>query len=260
MSANVEPMRVDLRGLTAVVTGGGTGIGRAISEGLARCGAAVIVNYRRSREEAEEAVGEIRRLGGRASALRADVTDEAQVAGLMAAACSEFGGLDILMANAGGASSEACPTHQMSEACWDADLDANCKSVFHCVKHAIPRLPDRRGRIIVTSSISARSGGGPGMIPYAAAKGALNNMVRGWAKELAPRGITVNAIAPGVIRTRLHRSRTAPEEYRKLIGRIPLGRDGQPGDCVGAVLLLASEEGGYITGQVMEINGGMLMP
>ena len=116
------------------------------------------------------------------------------------------------------------------------------------------------GRVIVTSSISARTGAGPGMIIYAAAKGAINNMVRNWAKEFAPRGITVNAIAPGVIRTRLHRRFTRPDEYLKLIQRIPLGRDGVPEDCIGTTLLLASKAGGFITGQVIEINGGMSMP
>jgi len=98
------------------------------------------------------------------------------------------------------------------------------------------------------------------MITYAAAKGALNNMVRGWAREFAPRRITVNAIAPGIIRTRIHEKGTPPDEYRKLIERVPLRRDGVPDDCVGAVLLLASREGSYITGQIIEINGGMQMP
>ena len=101
---------------------------------------------------------------------------------------------------------------------------------------------------------------GPGMTTYAAAKGAINNMVRGWAKEFAPKGITVNAIAPGVIWTRMHKEGTSPDDYKKLIERIPLGRDGKPEDCAGAVLLLASDEGSYITGQIIEINGGMQMP
>ena len=98
------------------------------------------------------------------------------------------------------------------------------------------------------------------MIIYAAAKGAIDNMVRNWSKELAPRGITVNAISPGIIRTRVHEQFTSPEDYRKLIERVPLGRDGLPDDCAGAVVLLASEAGSYITGQMIEINGGMLMP
>jgi 3-oxoacyl-[acyl-carrier protein] reductase len=251
-------MRADLQGRHALVTGSGTGIGRAIALGLARAGAAVAVNYSRSQDDAERTVEEILEAGGRACAIRADVTDEQQVAEMIDATVETIGGLDILMANAGGRTVDA-PTTDLTGAQWDDGLALNCKSVFLCVKHAIPQLPDKTGRVIVTSSISARSGAGPGMIIYAAAKGAINNMVRNWAKELAPRGITVNAIAPGVIRTRLHEQFTAPDDYRKLIERIPLGRDGLPEDCVGAVLMLASEAGSYITGQIVEINGGMAM-
>jgi len=252
-------MSQELQGRHALVTGGGTGIGRAIALGLGRAGATVVVNYSRSRGEAEAAVEEIRKAGGQAGAVQADVTDEGQVAGLVRTAVAMFGGLDILVANAGGRTVDA-PTTALTGEQWDEALNLNCKSVFFCVKQAIPHLPERRGRIIVTSSISARSGADPGMLVYAAAKGALNNMVRNWAKELAPQGITVNAIAPGIIRTRLHERFTAAEEYRKLIERIPLGRDGLPEDCVGAVLLLAGQGGDYITGQTIEINGGMAMP
>lgn len=252
-------LTVDLEGRTALVTGGGTGIGRAISVGLARCGARVVVNYSRSAAEAEATVDEIAAQGGQALALRADVTDEDQVRQAVATAVETYGGLDILMANAGGPT-ESCSTEDLSSRDWDAGLNLNCKSVFLCVKHAAPHLPDGRGRILMTSSISARSGGGPGTITYTAAKGALNNLVRGWAKEYAPRGITVNAVAPGVVWTRIHQQRTPPEVYRGLIQRIPLGRDGRPEDCVGAALFLASEDASYITGQILEVNGGMLMP
>ena len=259
MRDHVEPMRVDLRERVAIVTGGGTGIGRAIAVGLARCGASVVVNYRRSRDAAEHTVQVIADSDGRAVAVEADVTDEARVEALMGTTWDQFGGLDILVANAGGPT-QRCPTAELDESQWDRGLGLNCKSVFLCVKHAIGRLTDGKGRIVVTSSISARTGGGPGMVTYAAAKGAINNMVRGWAKELAPRGITVNAIAPGIIRTRLHERWTDPDDYGKLIERIPLGRDGTPEDCVGPVLMLASDDGAYITGQVIEINGGMAMP
>lgn len=254
-----RPLTVDLEGRCALVTGGGTGIGRAISMGLARCGARVVVNYSRSAEEARGTVAEIVEQGGQAVTVRADVTDENQVKQIVEEAVAAYGGLDILMANAGGPT-EQCPTTALSSEDWDAGLNLNCKSVFFCVKHAAPLLPDHHGRILITSSISARSGGGPGTLTYTAAKGALNNLVRGWAKEFAPRGITVNAIAPGIIRTRIHQQRTPPEIYRGLIERIPLGRDGQPEDCAGAALFLASSEAAYITGQIIEVNGGMLMP
>ena len=252
-------MTVDLRGRIAVVTGGGTGIGRAISLALAHCGALVAVNYSKSEEEAEHTVEEIRTAGGQAVTVKADVTDEQQVERLVIATRETFGSPDILIANAGGPVTKGL-TNKLTETQWNEGLDLNCKSVFFCVKHAIDYLPDGRGRIIITSSISARSGAAPGALTYVAAKGAINNMVRNWAKELGPRGITVNAIAPGVICTRIHKQGTDPDEYRKLIERIPLGRDGKPEDCAGAVLLLASDEGSYITGQIIEINGGMQMP
>jgi len=256
---SVERMRVDLKGCVAVVTGGGTGIGRGVSLGLARCGAAVVVNYSRSEREAEETAQAIEAGGGRAIAVRTDVTDERQVESLMATAVETFGGLDILMANAGGPVGMGL-TNELTEVQWNAGLDLNCKSIFFCVKHAMKYLPDGRGRIIITSSISARSGATPGALTYVAAKGAINNMVRCWAKEFGPRGITVNAIAPGVIWTRIHERNTPPEQMKELVARIPLGREGQPEDCVAAVLLLASDDGGYITGQTIEVNGGMQMP
>ena len=259
MAQEKQPMRVDLRGRTAVVTGGGTGIGRAISVVFGRCGAAVVVNYSRSQAEAEETVRSIEAGGGRALAHQADVTDEAQIEGMMATAVEKFGGLDILMANAGGPVGLG-RTAGLTEEQWNEGLNLNCKSVFYCVKHAMPRLPDRHGRIIVTSSISARSGATPEAITYVAAKGALNNMIRCWAKDLGPRGITVNAIAPGIIWTRFHEKNTSAEKRAELLKRIPLGRIGLAEDCAGMAALLASDEGGYITGQTIEINGGMQMP
>lgn len=255
----MKPMYVDLKNKTAIVTGGGTGIGRAVSIGLASCCSNVVVNYSRSKESSEQTVEAIQKAGGNSIAIKADVTDEDQVKMLIDKTRDHFGGIDILVANA-GAPTEICPTERLSSQSWDYGLGLNCKSVFYCVKHAVPKFCDGYGRIIITSSISARSGGGPGMITYAAAKGAINNMVRGWAKEFAAKGITVNAIAPGVIWTRIHEKGTSTEDYKKLIGRIPLGRDGKPEDCTGAVLLLASNEGSYITGQIIEINGGMQMP
>jgi 3-oxoacyl-[acyl-carrier protein] reductase len=255
----MKPMYVDLQNRVALVTGGGTGIGKAISIALSRCDCGVVINYSKSKSAAEETVAEIEKSGGKALAVKADVTDEKQVQMLVEKTCEHFGRLDILIANAGGPT-EFCPTTELSSENWHDGLGLNCKSVFYSVKHAAPKLPENSGRIVITSSISARSGSGPGMITYAAAKGAVNNMVRGWAKEFAPKGITVNAIAPGVIWTRIHKEGTDPVEYKKLIERIPLGRDGKPEDCAGAVMLLASNEGSYITGQIIEINGGMQMP
>jgi 3-oxoacyl-[acyl-carrier protein] reductase len=242
-------MQVDLRGRTAIVTGGGTGIGQAISLGLGRCGANVVVNYSRSQEAAEQVVAAVRGSGASAVAVRADVTQ-------WALDC--FGGLDILVNNA-GISPPKHPTAQLPEEVWDRTLAVNAKGVFLCCKAAIPVLTDGRGRIINVSSISARSGGAVGGLPYAAAKAAVTNMTRNLAKELAPRGITVNGVAPGVIWTRIHQDGTPPDEYHALVQRIPLQRDGQPEDVVGAVLLLASDDAAYITGETIEINGGLMM-
>ena len=254
------PLQVDLRGRAVLVTGGATGIGRAICLGMARCGASVVVGYHTSGNAAEELAAAIQERGGTATAVQADVTNEAEVQGLVSAAKDRFGRLDILVANAGGPTVQS-PTVELTAEQWDNGLAVNCRSVFLCVKHAIGVLENGTGRIVVNSSISARTGGGAGNLSYATSKAAVSNMVRQWARELAGRSITVNAIAPGVIRTRIHERWTPPETYRKIVHeQIPLRRDGLPEDCVGAVLLLASDDGSYITGQVIEINGGLLMP
>ena len=255
----MRDMSVDLEGRSALVTGGGTGIGRAIALALGRCGADVTIGYHQSRDEAEHTLRELEGTGRNATVFRADITVEAEAERLVEHAATSFAGLDVVVANAGAPVGRGA-TAELTAEQWQEALALNCSSVFYTVKHAIPRLTDQRGRVIVTSSISARTGAGPGALGYAAAKGALTNMVRNWAKELAPRGITVNAIAPGIIRTRIHEQGTDPDEYQRLIARIPLGRDGVPEDCVGAVLLLASREGSFITGQSIEINGGMNMP
>jgi 3-oxoacyl-[acyl-carrier protein] reductase len=252
-------MTVDLTGAVALVTGAGTGIGRALAIGLGRCGSRVVVSYCHSRSQAMETVALIQRAGGEALALAADVTKEDQVAALVDLTLKHYGSLDLLVANAGSPTALRS-TPELPDSEWQAGLDLNLSSVFYCVKHGAPHLPDKTGRIIVTSSMAARTGGAPGMLAYAASKGAINTMIRSWAKEFAQRGITVNALAPGIIWTRIHQEMPSPEDYQKLIARIPLGYDGRPEDMVGAVLLLASQEGRYITGQVIEVNGGIIMP
>lgn len=251
-------MQVDLQGKTAVVTGGGTGIGRAIGIAFGRCGANVVVNYSRSQAEAEEVAQEIEQGGSKGVAVRADVAHWEEVQALFSATVAAFGRLDILVNNAGG-SGPRFRAHELPEEVWHQILDLNAKSVFLCCKAAIPHLPDGTGRIINITSVAARTGGSVGILAYAAAKGAVATMTRNLAKELAPRGITVNGIAPGVIDTPFHAVHTPGDVYASLVKQVPLGRDGKPEDIVGAALLLASPEASYITGEIIQVNGGLSM-
>lgn len=251
-------MVIDLEGKTAVVTGGGTGIGRAIALGFGKSGANVVVNYNRSKDAAQETVELIEKEGASAIAVQADVTKWSDVEKLFKQTVAEFGGVDILINNAGG-NIEKYPIRDYPEDIWDRTVDLNLKTVFLCSKAAIPLLSDNGGRIINITSISGFSGGGVGGGPYGAAKAGIITLTRSMAQELAPRGITVNGIAPGVIHTRQHDDFTKPEDYQALIQRIPLKRDGKPEDLVGIVLLLSSPAGEYITGETINVNGGMLM-
>lgn len=249
-------MDTNLNGRTALVTGGGTGIGAAIAKGMAAEGASVVVNYSRSEQEARETVSEIVAAGGNAISVRCDVSQSGDVKRMFAAAQAEFARVDILVNNAGNVFSRAS-TADISEEDWDRTLAVNLKGTFLCSQAAIWQMADKVGRIINISSISGSSGkGGPA---YGPAKAAVNALTRDMAYELGPRGITVNAIAPGIIDTRIHRKGTPPDQYAELIELIPLKRDGKPSDLVGIAVLLASDAGAYINGDVIHVNGGMLM-
>lgn len=249
-------MDTNLTGRTALVTGGGTGIGAAIAKGMAAEGANIIVNYSRSEQEANETVAEIEALGSKAIAVRCDVTQSDQINDMFQRAQAEFGRVDILVNNAGQVFGRQS-TAEMPEDIWDKTMAVNLKAVFLCSQAAIPQMPDKIGRILNISSISAFSGkGGPA---YGPAKGAVNTMTRDMAFELGPRGITVNGLAPGIIDTRMHRLGTPRDQYAKLIDLIPLGRDGKVDDMVGIAVLLASDAGSYISGNIIHVNGAMLM-
>ncbi len=249
-------METSLIRRTALITGGGTGIGAAIAQGMATEGANVVVNYSRSEKEATETVSDIRSRGGKAIAVRCDVSQSDQVQAMFQWAADEYGRVDILVNNAGQVPPKLS-TAAMPEDVWDKTIAVNLKGVFLCSQTAIRQLPDKIGRIINITSIGAFSGkGGPA---YGPSKAAVNALTRDMAYELGPRGITVNAIAPGIIDTRIHRDGTPPEQYVKLIELIPLGRDGKVDDLVGLAILLASDAGSFITGDVIHVNGGMLM-
>ena len=245
---------MSLQGKSALVTGGSRGIGRAVCLELARRGANVAVNYAGNAQAAEETVEACRALGAEAFAIQANVADGEQAAGLVTAAIEHFGKLDILVCNAGITKDNLMV--RMSEADFDAVLDTNLKGAFHCMKAAYrPMMKQRSGRIIALSSIVGLRGNA-GQTNYAASKAGLIGMGKSLAKELAPRGITVNLVAPGFITTDM--TAVLPDAAKEaLLGSIPMGKLGAPEDVANAVCFFAEDAAAYITGQVLCVDGGM---
>jgi 3-oxoacyl-[acyl-carrier protein] reductase len=245
-----------LDGRVALVTGSSRGIGRAIAERLARDGAKVVVNYRERRDAADEVVAGIVAGGASAIALGADVTRAEAVKGLVDGTLQVFGRLDILVNNAGITRDGLLMS--MGDADWDAVLDTNLRSVFLASRAVIrPMMKQRRGRIINITSI-AGLGGNAGQTNYGAAKAGIVGFTKSLAKEVGPRGVTVNAVAPGYIPTDL--TGGLPEALIAEATRLtPLGRLGTVADVAGAVAFLASDDAAFITGQVLRVDGGMLI-
>lgn len=249
-------MRIDLEGKTALVTGGNVGIGAGIAKALADCGAQVIITYFSHEAEATDTVNALKRLGCEAAMLHLDATDSAQVAAVSAEAAERMAGkIDILVNNAGHLI-DRVQTDAMSDEHWHRVIDVNLSSAFYCTREALQFMP-AGGRIVNMSSLAGRNGGGNGTVAYAASKAGVIGLTRGLAKELAPRKITVNALAPGFIaETPFHETFTGFENYAGIISGIPLGVAGLPPDVAGAVLYYVSDLGKWVTGQVAEINGG----
>ena len=245
-----------LAGKVAIVTGSSRGIGRAIALELARQGCIVVVNYAANAALAEEVVALIAREGGEACAVQADVTLGPQAQALVDAAVAAYGTVDILVNNA-GITRDALLV-RMSEEDWDAVLDTNLKGAFHCVK-AVQRvmLRKRYGRIISIGSITGLVGNA-GQANYAAAKAGLVGFTKALAKELGSRNITVNLVAPGFIQTDLT-AKLGPEIMGKALAQVPLERIGKPEDVAAAVAFLASDAAAYITGHVLQVDGGLAM-
>ncbi|UUX98105.1 SDR family NAD(P)-dependent oxidoreductase [Sphingomonas sp. J315] len=240
----------------AIVTGGGRDIGRSISLRLAAEGAKVVINYRSDEAAAQDTLATVEAAGGTALLHRADVTKSDEVAELIAAA-AQFGGgaIDVLVNCAGGMVARKTLS-EMDEAFFDTVMDLNFKSAFLVTKAALPHLA-RGSAIVNLSSLAARDGGGPGASIYAASKGALTTLTRGWAKELGPQGIRVNALCPGLIGTSFHDIFSKPEGRAAVAGNTPLRREGHPDEVAAAVAFLASDDASFLTGLNMDINGGL---
>lgn len=246
----------DLIGKVAIVTGSSRGIGATIAKVLAAQGAKVVVNHRNSPQSAAEVVAEISQRGGQALAIQADVSQAEPAQSLIKSALDTYGQIDILVNNAGTTRDKLIMT--MKEEDWNVVLQTNLSSVYHCSKAVIrPMMKQRRGRIINITSVVGLAGQA-GQTNYAASKAGIIGFTKALAREVGSRQITVNGVAPGFIPTAL--TNVLPEaQMAEVIKTTPLGRLGTLEDVAYAVLFLASPEAAFITGQILSVDGGLVM-
>ena len=243
---------MNLQNRRAIVTGAAQGIGFAMARRLHAEGARVAlldINDEKVRASAAQLAGCV--------GLACDVSSPESIRRAVAQAAEALGGIDIVVNNAGILPSSAIP--DVTEAEWDRTMAINCKGVFFMVQAALPHLKESPcARVINTSSLAGRMGGFETCLAYSASKGAINALTMGFARQLAPFGITVNAVCPGTTETPITKAFT-PEAMERLLARIPLGRLGRPEDMAAAVAFLASDDASFITGLLMDVNGGMYM-
>jgi 3-oxoacyl-[acyl-carrier protein] reductase len=244
----------DLAGQVALVTGGAIGIGRGVALGLAAAGAEIAVTYHS--HSPDDLVSSVAGLGKKALALPLDADSSQSVDEVVEEVYQRFGQLDIVVANAGGLVARV-PLATMSDDHWHEVLEINLSSAFFLVRASLKRITRPGGRVVVMSSMAAYTGGSGGAGAYAAAKAGLLGLTRALAKEVAPLGVTVNAVTPGLILgTPFHETFTKAEDQAATIARLPVGRPGSPEDVAGLVAYLASTDAGFITGQVVNVTGG----
>jgi len=248
---------LDLTGRTALVTGGSRGVGRATALLLARAGASVGIGYRSRADEARATVRELKDVGVDAWAQPGDLTRPEAVEELFGRADQEFEGLDLFIGNHGVWPSEDVPLAEMSEERWRHTLSVNLDSIFLCCRAAARRLRDG-GRVVLVGSTAGQRGEAHHG-DYAATKGALGALVKGFSGELAPRDITVNCVAPGWIDTEMAAPAYQGEERRRIEASIPLGRVASPEDVAGPIVFLCSPLARHVTGEILNVNGGAVL-
>jgi 3-oxoacyl-[acyl-carrier protein] reductase len=243
----------------SLVTGASTGIGAATALALARGGSSVAVHFNRSESEARAVVERIASGGGEAVPFQADLSESSGPERLVDSVLAQFGRIDLLVNNAGSMIGRRTLL-EITDEFWDKVFATNVSSVIRMVRATAPGMIARRsGAIVNVSSVAARNGGGPGVIAYAAAKGAVLTMTKGLAKELIKSGIRVNAVNPGIIKTPFHEQFSTEEQMRAMILNIPQGRPGGSEEIASVITFLASDDASHIIGEAVEINGGLWM-
>jgi 3-oxoacyl-[acyl-carrier protein] reductase len=259
MSGWSVPDFISLSNKIALITGASSGIGAATAQLFARLGARVAIGYNRNVQGADQVGEAIRQAGGTSIAVQAEMLHAVEITRLVDETTGKLGPIDILVNNAGSLV-ERVKFEKMTEALWDEVMDLNLKSAMLATQAVAASMIERKeGTVINIVSIAGRNGGGPGAGAYATAKGGLITLTKAQAKELAPHGIRVNAVSPGVIDTPFHEVFSTPEMMANFVKGIPMGRVGKPEEVANVIAFLASDAASYITGETVEVNGGQLM-